>query len=49
MNVPEQSFTSTTTDGTIVGGTGAYVGAKGTFHSVQHNNDTSDDTLALTP
>ena len=48
-NVPEQSFSSTTTDGTIVAGTGAYVGAKGTFHSVQHNNDTSDDTLTLTP
>ena len=47
--VPSQSFSSTTTDGTVIGGVGAYAGAKGTFHSVQHNNDTSDDTITLTP
>jgi hypothetical protein len=47
--VPSQSFASSTTDGTVIGGTGTYAGAKGTFHSVQHNNDTSDDTITLTP
>jgi hypothetical protein len=49
VSVDSQSFSSTTTDGTVVGGTGSYVGAKGTLHSVQHNNDTSDDTITLTP
>ena len=49
VSVLDQSFSSSTTDGTIVGGTGAYVGAKGTFHSVSHKNDTSDDTLTFAP
>ncbi len=49
VSVLDQGFSGTTTDGTIVGGTGAYVGAKGTLHSVSHRNDTSDDTLTLTP
>ena len=49
VSVLDQGFTSSTTDGTIVGGTRAYVGAKGTFHSVSHQNDTSDDTLTFTP
>jgi hypothetical protein len=49
VSVLDQSFSSSATDGTIVGGTGPYVGAKGTFHSVSHNNDTSDDTLTFTP
>jgi hypothetical protein len=49
VSVLDQSFSSSTTDGTIVGGTGPYVGAKGTFHSVSHKNDTSDDTLTFTP
>ncbi len=49
VSVLGQKFSSTTTDGTIVGGTGPYVGAKGTFHSVSHANDTSDDTLTFTP
>jgi len=49
VSVLDQSFAESTTDGTIVGGTGAYVGAKGTMHSVSHRNDTSDDTLTLTP
>ena len=49
VSVLDQSFSSTTTDGTIVGGTGPYVGAKGTFHSVSHRNDTSDDTLTFSP
>jgi|tagenome__1003787_1003787.scaffolds.fasta_scaffold20110083_2 hypothetical protein len=49
VSVLDQSFSSSTTDGTIVGGTGAYVGAKGTFHSVSNKNDTSDDTLTFTP
>ncbi len=49
VSVLDLGFTGSTTNGTIVGGTGAYVGAKGTFHAVSHANDTSDDTLTITP
>ena len=49
VGVENQSFASNTTDGTIVGGTGSYVGAKGTLHSVSNDNDTSDDTITFTP
>ncbi len=38
--------------GAVVGGTGAYVGARGTFKSVDRKNtkgDVSDDTITLLP
>jgi hypothetical protein len=49
IDVPGISLAGSTTDGTIVGGTGAYAGAKGTFHSVSHRDESSDDTFTFTP
>jgi hypothetical protein len=49
VSAPHITLNGSTTDGTIVGGSGIYAGAKGTFHSVSHRNNTSDDTLTFTP
>jgi len=42
-----------TTSGVVVGGSGAYLGARGTFTSVDRpgeaNGDPSDDTIKLLP
>ena len=43
------TFSSSTTNGTVVGGTGAYQGLHGTWTSVSHRDDSSTDTFNLTP
>jgi hypothetical protein len=42
-------FASTTSNGTVLGGTGAYAGLRGTWTSVQHRNGSATDTFTLAP
>ena len=42
-------FASSTSHGTVLGGTGAYAGLRGTWTSVQHRNGSSTDTFTLAP
>jgi hypothetical protein len=42
-------FASSTTNGTVLGGTGAYAGLRGTWTSVQHQDGSATDTFTLAP
>jgi hypothetical protein len=42
-------FASTTANGTVLGGTGAYAGLRGTWTSVQHRDGSATDTFTLAP
>lgn len=42
-------FSATTTNGTVLGGTGAYAGLRGTWTSVQHADGSATDTFRLAP
>ena len=42
-------FASATTNGTVLGGTGAYAGLRGTWTSVQHRDGSATDTFTLAP
>jgi len=43
------NFAASTSHGTVLGGTGAYAGLRGTWTSVQHRNGSSTDTFTLAP
>jgi hypothetical protein len=43
------NFAASTSNGTVLGGTGAYTGLRGTWTSVQHRNGSSTDTFTLAP
>jgi hypothetical protein len=42
-------FASTTANGTVLGGTGAYAGLRGTWTSVQQRDGSATDTFTLAP
>lgn len=42
-------FATSTTNGTVIGGTGAYAGLHGTWTSVQHRGGSATDTFTLAP